>query len=436
MASNVRRRRAFGKIAWKPNKQHPSRIEASFPTPVWAFEKWPGLAERQSKSFPASADGEDEARGWLGRQKRLIDAEAWEPERVVRRKDLAERVTFGEYWEGWLNGRRTAKGAPLAAGTRYRLEKDIRLHLLPYFGPMRLVDVTPRTVDDWLAWLPQDQKAMRANAVKAAHAIFATAARPGVHGEPPLIPSNPFAGRMSGKYRRDRETPPVTPEELKVMHDSMPPRYALTVYIACFVEMRIGEVCALRMDNDVDLDTMTMHIRHGRLTVGPDKIGATKTASSVRDEPIPTQLADLIRDFADRYGLKSGDWLFPSVKDQSEPLHPNSLRNWFAEARERAGRPDMRFHDLRSTGLTWRAIDGATLKELMDAGGHADPRTAMIYQHAADGRRREIVDKLGSRLLPDETHGVIRTRIADIESRIAELSAERDRLMTKLKALE
>lgn len=154
MASNVRRRRAFGKIAWKPNKQHPSRIEASFPTPVWAFEKWPGLAERQSKSFPSSADGEDEARGWLGRQKRLIDAEAWEPERVVRRKDLAERVTFGEYWEGWLNGRRTAKGAPLAAGTRYRLEKDIRLHLLPYFGPMRLVDVTPRTVDDWLAWLP------------------------------------------------------------------------------------------------------------------------------------------------------------------------------------------------------------------------------------------------------------------------------------------
>ena len=63
MASNVRRRRAFGKIAWKPNKQHPTRIEASFPTPVWAFEKWPGLAERQSKSFPASADGEDEARG-------------------------------------------------------------------------------------------------------------------------------------------------------------------------------------------------------------------------------------------------------------------------------------------------------------------------------------------------------------------------------------
>lgn len=436
MASNVRRRRAFGKIAWKPNKQHPSRIEASFPTPVWAFEKWPGLAERQSKSFPASADGEDEARGWLGRQKRLIDAEAWEPDRVVRRKDLAERVTFGEYWEGWLNGRRTAKGAPLAAGTRYRLEKDIRLHLLPYFGPMRLVDVTPRTVDDWLAWLPQDQKAMRANAVKAAHAIFATAARPGVHGEPPLIPSNPFAGRMSGKYRRDRETPPATPEELKVMHDAMPPRYALTVYIACFVEMRIGEVCALRMDTDVDLDARTMHIRRGRLTVGPDKIGATKTASSVRDEPIPTQLADLIRDFADRYELKSGDWLFPSVKDQSEPLHPNSLRNWFAEARERAGRPDMRFHDLRSTGLTWRAIDGATLKELMEAGGHADPRTAMIYQHAADGRRREMADKLGSRLLPDETPGVIRTRIADIESRIAELSAERDRLMTKLKALE
>ena len=49
----------------------------------------------------------------------------------------------------------------------------------------------------------------------------------------------------------------------------------------------------------------------------------------------------------------------------------------------RAGRPDLRFHELRHTGAVRAAATGATLTELMSRLGHSSPSAAMRYHHAA-----------------------------------------------------
>jgi integrase len=70
-----------------------------------------------------------------------------------------------------------------------------------------------------------------------------------------------------------------------------------------------------------------------------------------------------------------------------------SSANWgstFRRARTKAGRDDLRFHDLRHLGATLAAQSGATLKELMGRLGHSTPDAAMIYQHAAQERDRAI----------------------------------------------
>ena len=59
-------------------------------------------------------------------------------------------------------------------------------------------------------------------------------------------------------------------------------------------------------------------------------------------------------------------------------------------ARDAAGRPDLRFHDLRHSGAVLAAATGATLAELMARLGHCTPQAAMRYQHVAAGRGREI----------------------------------------------
>lgn len=425
--------RKFGKIVTKPSKRKAKWLEASYITPRDAFEKWPGLSERQTKTFPLGE--EDDAAAWLSRQRKLIDAGVWKPAVVVKHDEKAARLTLGEYFPEWLE-QRTFKGRPLKAGTRYRLRKDGENHILPYFGNTRLIDITQHDIDTWLATLPSDQEAMRANSLKVLKAVLRTASQPGQHGQPPIIPQYPCT-RSLPRPRRRNETVPATPEQIKVIHDSMPRRYAMSIYLAVFGDgLRIGEVCALQR-RDIDLNTHTMHIRRGRVTADSAKLVDTpKTESSIRDERIPSQLVPLIRSFLDN-DVDQGDdaWLFPAKTDASRPVHPNTLRGDYENARMKAGRPDLRFHDLRHTGLTWLAEDGATVRELMDAAGHSDVETAMRYQHSVSERRAVLAERLGARLLPDDTVEIVGERIRQLDARIAELEELRDVEEGKLERL-
>ena len=73
-------------------------------------------------------------------------------------------------------------------------------------------------------------------------------------------------------------------------------------------------------------------------------------------------------------------YVFPTAK--GTPISNNVVGKCFRKAREIAGRPDLRFHDLRHTGATLAAKAGATTKELMQRMGHSSMHAAMIYQHA------------------------------------------------------
>ena len=69
-----------------------------------------------------------------------------------------------------------------------------------------------------------------------------------------------------------------------------------------------------------------------------------------------------------------------------------------AEACKAAGVTGLHFHDLRSSGATWAATAGATVRELMSRLGHATPAMALRYQHATLERDRAIADRLGALL--------------------------------------
>ena len=75
-------------------------------------------------------------------------------------------------------------------------------------------------------------------------------------------------------------------------------------------------------------------------------------------------------------------------------LAPSTLYRRFYAARDAAGRPDLRFHDLRHSGAVLAAQSGATLAELMARLGHSTPAAAMRYQHAAAGRAQVIAERM------------------------------------------
>jgi len=75
-------------------------------------------------------------------------------------------------------------------------------------------------------------------------------------------------------------------------------------------------------------------------------------------------------------------------------MAPSSLYAVFRPARDKSGRPDLRFYYLRHTGAVLAAATGATLAELMARLGHSTVSAAMRYQHAAGDRDNVIAAAL------------------------------------------
>ena len=88
--------------------------------------------------------------------------------------------------------------------------------------------------------------------------------------------------------------------------------------------------------------------------------------------------------------------LFPAKDDPTAHLRQSTLARVFYPAREKAGLPTLRFHDLRHASLTRFAQHGATTAEVMAQAGHSTTVASQRYQHAAKDRMREITERMAA----------------------------------------
>lgn len=386
----------FGTLSYRPNKESPTRIVARYHTPMYAFSLWQGLPKVQSKSFPIMQ--QRAAEDWLRKAEYEIEERIWVPPQEVKRREAAKTITFDAYFPDWLEQRRF-RGNPLKASTKYHNEGYYRNHISPVLGDKPISEITAQDVHDFRESLDPSQPDMIRCTMKVLRAMIHSAMKPGLDGTPPLLTTNPLIESEPNVVRK-REIEPGTENEIRLIYEAMPERYALSVYIAALVGLRIGEVCALKV-SDIELRSHRLRVERTRSTT-PNALEPTtspKTERSTRTEPIPSELVPMIREHVKTFNLTDSDWLFPSTLKHDEPIRTTMLRKYYTNAKKRSGvRMSLNFHALRHTCLTWLAQSGATVKELMDMAGHSDPKIAMIYQHAADERRREQAEALGGRL--------------------------------------
>jgi integrase len=173
--------------------------------------------------------------------------------------------------------------------------------------------------------------------------------------------------------------------------------------LAAWCGLRFGELVELRR-KDIDLKAGVIRVRRGAVRAeGQVIIGTPKSDAGIRDVAIPPHLLPMLKDHL-RKNITGGPngLLFPGAHGGT--LAPSALygRNptkdrpgtGFYGARATAGRPDLRWHDLRHTGAVLAAQTGATLAELMGRLGHSTPAAALRYQHAAQGRDAQIAAAL------------------------------------------
>ena len=181
----------------------------------------------------------------------------------------------------------------------------------------------------------------------------------------------------------------------------MPERYRCAVFLAAWGQLRRGEVLGLQR-GDIDVAAGTVRIEREWLQPAGERPileDDTKSAASKRTLYLPPHVVKALKTHLRVHvGPESIAWLFPNTI--GNPIEPRAFARAWSKAREAAGRPDLHFHDLRGTGLTWAAQEGATTAELMHRAGHSSPIAAMRYQAAEAERDKALAKRLGKRHAP------------------------------------
>jgi integrase len=326
---------------------------------------------------PVTFETKGDAQAWLALRHSEIVRSQWVPE-----KRHASATTFADFAEEWLAHRQ------LKPRTRADYRAILDRTLLPAFGRDPLVQITRDSVRRWYADLDPARPTARARAYGLLRTIMASAASDEV------VPVNPVHIRGAGNVKRAKIIKPATLHELEVLVGALPPRYRAMTLLAAWCALRFGELTELRR-RDIDLATGTVHIKRAVVrAAGEVVVGSPKSDAGVRDVAIPPHLVPVIRaHLSDHVGRSPDALVFPAA-DGLRHMNPSSLNRVFERARAIAGRPDLTFHGLRHTGAVLAASTGATLAELMSRLGHSTPGAALRYQHAADGRDRQIAAAL------------------------------------------
>lgn len=364
----TRERRAFGRLRKLPS----GRYQASYLGPDNNVHTAP-------RTFAAKVDAES----WLSDRRKEIDRELWNPGagQEAKRKPV---VTFRDYAENWLQNR-TVKGRPLRPRTREHYEKLLEQHILPTFGSKPLTAITPDMVDRWYANTAVDTPTLRAHSYSLLRTIFESARK----SRNRLIDVNPCLIDGAGSVERKVKPKPLNPDQLLVLVAEMPDEYQAMTLLACWGALRFGELVELRR-KDVDLDDGVIKVRRAAVRVdGGWVVGNPKSTAGTRNVALPPHvLPPLERHMKKHVASKQDALLFPARSGGH--LQPSTLYRHFYKARAKAKRNDLRWHDLRHSGAVLAAQTGATLAELMQRLGHSTPQAAMRYQHAAQGRDKQI----------------------------------------------
>jgi integrase len=333
----------------------------------------------------------DDAIAWLSARRAEIEMQVWAPDIAARGVASRSAPTFKAYADVWLETRKT-KGRALRPTTRSQYRMLLEKFIYPTFGQERIDKISADEVNAWYDAVAPGRETIKAQSYSLLRTVFASAASERPH---PLVPYNPAHIRGAGNTTRAHHVQPATLQELQTIVAALPDRYKLMALLAAWCAMRFGELAELRR-GDIDLRANRVKIRRGVVRVdGKFIIGPPKSDAGVRDVAIPPHLLPLVRDHLSAHTRPGWDsLLFPAAAEDNLHMAPSTLYKVYYPAREAAGRPDLRWHDLRHTGAVLAAQTGATLAELMGRLGHTTPGAAMRYQHAAADRDTEIARRL------------------------------------------
>lgn len=325
--------------------------------------------------------------------------------RELQEKEKAGRVTVAQWSETWLEALASDPDHPRSPGTITAYRSTLNAHVLPLIGDLSLAKVTEGNIRAVVDKAREAGPHAARNTVTLLRSMFNAAVSikaGGLEASPVNVKAPRRSTRRAGALDTDRT---ATPAEVRQFAAAMPEPLRLAVLLGAWCALRQGEVLGLQRRDLLNLETPDAALVNIERQWNPKATPPGYTvpkADSVRRVHIPGSLVPLIVEhLAQRVAPEPTAPLFPSTQVPTQPVSQSNFDRVWREARDTV-RPGFRFHDLRHTGLTEFARTGATLKEIMERGGHTDVNIAMRYQDAAAERDRALTAKMDAAIGGDE----------------------------------
>jgi integrase len=326
--------------------------------------------------------------------------------------------TVADYLNDWLQRERTR----IRPSTWRGREQHVRAYLIPAFGRLSLARLTPVQVERAMARFvqagrPKDGETLKhglpprpVSPLTVRHIratlrrALADAVRDGRVGRnaaadarPPYVPNRPVGYLSAPDVRRLLDA---------TRDDPLGPIYAL----AASTGLRLGELLGLAWP-DVDFKAGTLTVRRSLARAGDGgwALAQPKTSTSRRTIPLPSisrevlerrkALQEAERDTAGKAWQDRDDLVF--TDSVGRYVQPGSVSHGFQDAREAAGLPAVRFHDLRHSAATLMLAEGVPLAVISEWLGHAGIAiTASHYAAVVPALRRDAADAMDRALAP------------------------------------
>jgi integrase len=209
-----------------------------------------------------------------------------------------------------------------------------------------------------------------------------------------MVPRNP-ADAVKAPRPTPEEMRPLSPDEAhKLVEAAHGDRLEALYILALQTGMRQGELLALKWE-DVDLNRGMVHVRRtlvrsrGRFSLGEPKTKKSRrpvNLTSAAVEALKTHLGRQLEDIQRLGDLYRDDGLV-FTSGVGTLINPSNLRRRsFEPLLQRAGLPQLRFHDLRHTCATLLLSRNANPKLVQELLGHATVAITLdTYSHVIPG---------------------------------------------------
>lgn len=336
---------------------------------------------------------------WLSAASRA-EAEVLLAAELAKRRKVPVRSghTVGSYVTDWL------QHADLSPWAYDRYRNHVELRILPTLGAVPLGDVNPPTIRAAMA-----QWSGAAATRMGTFVVLRTALRQALTDR--MLERDPTEGIRAPRPQ------PTTPDVLDVvearhlMDTVRGERFAPILAVSLGLGLRRGEALGLRTP-DIDIPARTLTIRHSlrRVPVSTRVPGEEwwRLVAPKRDSgatvPLPDFVAEalaarlVVRDQEQRAAKvwAANDLVFSDAHGGPVPLQ--TLNAWFKGALRRAGLPDMRWHELRSSTATMLLAEGINEVTVMQILRHRSLEMTRRYVKLLPRVSRAAADAMNERL--------------------------------------